>query len=322
MITLPTYLYLKSNFLGWSLAKGGEPLFLGLFAGAFIYAFVNALSRSHKRRSLAYKSLSMLGLLAAGSLVPWINSPPFWAAPGPSESQQEASWSSQELQGRVAHAAGALKGVPYTNSIDALTENSKFYEVFEIDFLRTSDGKIVCVHDWPNYWKATGEEFFHAPDYEEFVERQKKMRFQPCDLESLGEWLQQNPNKKLILDSKSPDHVLIYGEISQAFPTMKGRIYPQIYNADEFAQVSSMGWAGVILSIYKHPAPASVLLSQVEGKDLAAIVVPDELVETHAPLLVEAGLNLFVHTINDFQRLKQLKNLGVNEIYTDVLRVN
>lgn len=223
-LTTPTYLYLKSDFLGWSLAKGGEVFFLGLFMVALIFTLINFLSQSQRRRRLALKSSLVLVLLAAGSLVPWINSPPFWAPTKSGLSQQQAPWNSQELQGRVAHAAGAINGVPYTNSLDALNENSTFYEVFEIDLLRTSDGQTVCVHDWPNFWKAVGEDFFHAPTLEEFIEKRNTMNFQPCDIESLMSWLEENPSKKLILDSKSTDHILMYEQINETFPNLVSKI--------------------------------------------------------------------------------------------------
>ena len=48
----------------------------------------------------------------------------------------------------IAHAGGGYKNLTYTNSIDSLQLNKKNYELFELDFFLTDDGKLVCAHDW------------------------------------------------------------------------------------------------------------------------------------------------------------------------------
>ena len=50
---------------------------------------------------------------------------------------------------RIAHAGGQFNGATYTNSLEALDRNyGAGFRAFEIDLSFTSDGELVCLHDW------------------------------------------------------------------------------------------------------------------------------------------------------------------------------
>ena len=49
----------------------------------------------------------------------------------------------------IAHALGGIGGKPYSNSLEAFIENyNKGIRIFEVDLSITSDGYVVCRHDW------------------------------------------------------------------------------------------------------------------------------------------------------------------------------
>ncbi len=53
----------------------------------------------------------------------------------------------------LAHAGGEINGQRYTNSLEALNLNySNGFRIFEIDIITTTDGHLVCAHDWDS-WK-------------------------------------------------------------------------------------------------------------------------------------------------------------------------
>ena len=57
---------------------------------------------------------------------------------------------------RIAHAGGGLGKRTYTNSYEALDSNTKNgFKYFELDFTFTSDGRLVCIHDWKVNFKLT-----------------------------------------------------------------------------------------------------------------------------------------------------------------------
>lgn len=42
-----------------------------------------------------------------------------------------------------------VDGKAYTNSLEALQSNlAAGHRIFEVDLAITSDGKVVCLHDW------------------------------------------------------------------------------------------------------------------------------------------------------------------------------
>ena len=321
LLTLPTWAYLKSDFVGWSEPRGGEIFALVGIVASFAAALRFDIIKTKKQKSVFLGAIALWSALSVGALLPWLNSPPFWAAAGGTRDSLSIS-ASGGFEGRVAHAGGALNGVSYTNSLEALNVNVMHYDIFEIDLLRTSDGVIVCAHDWPGYWRAAGESLFHAPSYSEFLESSLRLPWTPCDLESLNSWMSDNPDKKIILDSKSSDAVSIYAEARRILNDKSSNVYPQIYNINNFEKVDSMNWAGVLWSLYKRPMPVSRVLDLSVDLDLSAIVISRDIVGSHAEPLIEAGRVVYVHTVNEFEELLDLKNIGIEDVYSDVLREN
>ena len=71
----------------------------------------------------------------------------------------------------INHACGGIDGNSYTNSTEALDNSIKSNcESVEIDFRYTSDGTLICAHDWEDIgFKSapTLEELLASGDYEE-----------------------------------------------------------------------------------------------------------------------------------------------------------
>jgi glycerophosphoryl diester phosphodiesterase len=56
----------------------------------------------------------------------------------------------------IAHGGGKIDGYIYTNALDALDFSYKQgARLFELDFIETSDGKLVAAHDWKHYKTIT-----------------------------------------------------------------------------------------------------------------------------------------------------------------------
>ena len=130
---------------------------------------------------------------------------------------------------RVAHAGGGYNGLTYTNSLDALDANAADYELFEIDLLWTSDGKMVCLHDWEQPFLAPSGVIKGEPlslAVFEAIARQHT-DFQPCTLDSLTVWLRDHPDVRIVLDVKG-NVVEAYRHIAEMHPDLQGRFIPQI----------------------------------------------------------------------------------------------
>jgi glycerophosphoryl diester phosphodiesterase len=142
----------------------------------------------------------------------------------------------------IGHAGGGYQGTKYTNSLDALEQNYREgLRFFELDFMRTKDGKIVCTHDWRDGQMT----------YEEF---RKKQKFNSCDLDSLGQFLAAKRDAFVILDTKMDERQEtpqtesgyaffseVVGHLSKGYAIALERIVPQAYSLAETKQCKADG---------------------------------------------------------------------------------
>ena len=89
----------------------------------------------------------------------------------------------------IAHAGGAIDGITYTNSLEALNLSyRKGCKLFELDLVLTTDAKIVAQHDPPGKTEA---EFMAQPVFGKYT---------PLNMEAINLWFQNHPDAILITD--------------------------------------------------------------------------------------------------------------------------
>jgi hypothetical protein len=176
---------------------------------------------------------------------------------------------------RVAHAGGGYKGKTYTNSIDALTFNYNDYELFEIDLSWTSDGHLVCIHDWENSFKHSfGLEPEGKKTLAEFMELvRNRSEFNKCTLSSLAEWLKDHPHAKIVTDIKE-DNNRALAVIAANYPELQHRFIPQVYQPDEYFKARALGFRDIIWTLYRYGGNDSQVLSYLDQMDLFALTMP------------------------------------------------
>jgi hypothetical protein len=98
----------------------------------------------------------------------------------------------------VAHAAGGLEdGSTYVNGVDALDASyARGYRYFEMDFRRTTDGALVCSHDWDRDFGGD------KPDFQTFSRVNTTLKHQLCTYTSLVLWFRNHHDAILISDAK------------------------------------------------------------------------------------------------------------------------
>ena len=101
----------------------------------------------------------------------------------------------------LAHAGGEIDGQRYTNSLEALNSNYALgFRIFEIDIITTSDGHLVCAHDWDTWKRFTGFKGESPPTLKEFLKHKIKEKYTPLSLEMLHEWFKNHPDATLFTD--------------------------------------------------------------------------------------------------------------------------
>lgn len=101
----------------------------------------------------------------------------------------------------IAHAGGAIDGISYTNSLEALDANyAKGFRMFELDIIKTSDGKFVAAHDW-KYWAGlTGYNGPLPPTESEFLNHKILKKYTPLDMDRINQWFAGHKDAILVTD--------------------------------------------------------------------------------------------------------------------------
>ena len=226
---------------------------------------------------------------------------------------------------RVAHAGGGINGKTYTNSYDALDLNiTKGYKYFEIDFSFTSDGRLVCMHDWEHsFERSFGFKAKARPSFQEFQSFvRNNAEFRKCTLDGLADWMQRNPDSVLVTDVKEYN-LKALRIIASKIPDAEKRVIPQVYQPYNYKAVRSMGFESIIWTLYRYRGSNKDVLEWVDSFQGAfAITMPKKLAITRLPAqLASKNIPTYVHTINDMEKMNRFVNhYSVTEIYTDFLQ--
>jgi len=212
---------------------------------------------------------------------------------------------------RIAHAGGIFEGKTYTNSIDALEHNKSRFSLFEIDMIFTSDGRLVCAHDWSR--------FPSPPSYQEVLEFvAENYEFKSCTLDQLVDWLNENPDARIVTDTKEVNSTAL-AHIAEQYPDEIDRFIPQIYRMEDYEPVRGLGFDDVILTLYQWSGGDDAIVDAARGKDLFAVTIPAFRAPYLAMKFKNAGHRVYAHTINTEETFSLLRHFGVDEIYTDSL---
>lgn len=231
----------------------------------------------------------------------------------------------------IGHAGGGYKNSTYTNSLEALNQNySEGLRFFEIDFSRTKDGKIVCIHDWRGGYLT----------YDEFKQQQYNqanflMKFNNCDVDSLGEFLSSHPDAYLVLDTKideekehKEDAVSFFREITriltEKYEVTIERIVPQAYSLEQTKQYKTEGYPHVIFTVYKVKGPK--VYDEACKLNGVAITAPvNWIIDGRVKVSEESeprNCPIFVHPVEKLDQLAPAMKIApqVRGIYTSFLR--
>jgi len=223
----------------------------------------------------------------------------------------------------VAHAGGGVNGKRYSNSIQALDYNyARGFELFELDFSWTSDGHLVCLHDWDK----TPKWLLNYDDQEPLTLaafralENPKLGLKPCDLTSLNQWLIQHPDARIITDIKGRN--LVGLEFMKAHITdAEKRLIPQFTQPQHYHTVKALGFEQTIWTLFSFREDNTQVVKAAQSMQLFAITMPKARAQSGlAHMIKPLGIPTYVHTINDLSvALDYQSQHGLTSIYTDFL---
>lgn len=222
----------------------------------------------------------------------------------------------------VAHAGGIVKGIVYTNSVEALEENfGAGHRYFELDMNFTADGHLVLIHDWDAFYEKLFENRPPGvPTREQFVSLQMIQGLHQMTVEDLYQWLDRHPETWVVTDVKS-DNLRALAEIQSGFARHRTQIIPQVYDLNNYDAVRDMGFERIIVTLYRTGASNEQILEFAAENDVFAFTM---FPKRGAWMglgrdLRSMGQVVYFHTVNSPERADALTVLGVYGFYTDAL---
>lgn len=239
------------------------------------------------------------------------------------------SWVDQQPP-LVAHAMGSVDGKNYTNSREAFEYNySMGHRVFEVDFdLTDSDFVLICSHDadtWRNYCGLSADE---AYSYDTFMNTPVLGAYTPMDYRDVVQLLVKYPDAYIVADTKYTDFPRVHIAFTQLTdyakmvdPSVMDRIIPQIYHEKMVGWVMDIyPFRSMILTLYQTQWNENEVYKFCADSGIRFVTIKDVYVESGIiDLWKQLGIRVAVHTINDVNTANQLREMGVDMLYTDWL---
>ena len=234
----------------------------------------------------------------------------------------------------IIHAGGYVTDpdgnvLSYTNTLDSLYNcYEQGNRISEFDLMRTSDGKIVCAHDseeddeWAYGVKDAGTKD-EPPTQAEFMSAKFEGTLSTMSFDDLADFMADHGDFYIVTDVKD-DNIGICTQIRQEYPWLVNNVIVQIYHSDEYDQIRELGFDYIIYTLYnttEEELQPDTLAEFIASHDLAGVTFWEDFPEQYADsfdTLTGMGVPLFVHTVNDKEKMKFYFAAGMTGIYTDV----
>ncbi|WP_157811579.1 sulfatase-like hydrolase/transferase [Lacinutrix sp. Bg11-31] len=118
----------------------------------------------------------------------------------PKKSEKFSSYKKDTLR-FIAHAGGIIDKHTYTNSLEALNSSyNKGFRLFELDIIKTSDGKYVAAHYWDEWKEKTKYKGDVPTTKDEFLKYKIHEKYTPLDMDAINKWFTKHKDAILITD--------------------------------------------------------------------------------------------------------------------------
>lgn len=225
----------------------------------------------------------------------------------------------------IAHAAGAIDGKTYTNSLEALNNAvEKGYRYIELDFIFTADSVLVAAHSWEKFNEITGCSHLGdtAPALADFLSRRIYSTYTPITAADAQRFFLAHDSLFLVADKISDAKVL-----NRYFSLIKNRTVVEAFSYTDYQQLLDEGYFRVLYSCMASDVTYSfikhlVLNKLFPGKKIEWVALHTSVYEKLSFKIVDAlsDYKAALFTVNDTTDIPVDFKQRVYMIYTDSIR--
>ena len=224
----------------------------------------------------------------------------------------------------IRHAGGGVDGFNYTNSREAVEKALQDgCAVIEIDFRYTSDGHLVCVHEWDNVWDS-GD----VMTLEEFQSVKIYGKYSTMTAKDLIEYMEQREDLYIVIDTKEDDQVDVTRELvelSEGNKDVIDRFIIQLYSLDDVKQrilkIYPFSDDNFLFTGYRtDTSDREKIIQMCYEQNVSVIPLPCGAWEPGwIAELKKKGFIVYEHTVNRLDQASACMREGVFGFYTDFL---
>lgn len=233
----------------------------------------------------------------------------------------------------IAHALGGIDGLDYTNSKEALEYSySKGFHLIEVDLSYTSDGQLVCRHNW-NDDMGDGYSKDNIPDYETFMSGKVYGEYTTLDIKDIIQFAMEHSDVYFVLDIKSrnvdiTDTLKLVEETAKTmeFDNLNEQFIIQFYDQEDYAKITEQfSFKNYIFSLYRIKSEieekgVTDIATFCEENDIKVVTIPKKYATKEiCNELKEKGITVYAYTVDSMKRSIQLRLEGVDGIYTNFI---
>ena len=209
--------------------------------------------------------------------------------------KNEIHRNARETDRFIAHAGGLIEGYTYTNCLEALDLSyKKGFRLFELDILKTSDGKYVAAHDWSGWAEKAGYHGVLPVTAEEFMKHSICGKFTPLDMAAINDWFAAHKDAILISD-KVNEPVDFSGQFID-----KKRLKMELFSIEAVKEGLNIGLT-VMPSMHVINAMEGNKLAQLKALGIKEITFSRYNLEANRDFLEAAkknGIRTYVYNVN------------------------
>ena len=237
----------------------------------------------------------------------------------------------------VAHSLGCMDEEKMVPSVETFIENYKNgFRSFEVDFVPTSDGYIVCRHLWEDPDLQEGIDENNIPTLAKFESTKIAGKYTPLTLTKLYSLLLEYQDAWIVTDTKEDTIEQVTSDFQEIVKEAKemdaqevlDHFVIQVYTEEMLDAIQAIfPFQNIIYATYAHWDGNIVFFNQVckycNENHIDSVSMWNYYYCQEIQYIADYyGIDIYLHTEDDLSKAKQYLSKGVKGIYTNYLDPN